>query len=73
MRLHHDDPHHVSDRLRFQDSKGKVGLVERDRLGDRRRDGDPHDIEARCGRAWRAALVCGFNLEIYIQISLDMD
>lgn len=70
MRLRHDDAHHVSDRLRFEDGKGEVGLVERDWLNRGWWEGDPLDVESRRGRAWGAALVCGFNLEINIEIEL---
>lgn len=72
MCLCHDDAHHVSDRLRFHDGEGEVGLVKRDWLGRGRRVGDPLDVEPRCGRARRAALVCGFNLEISTQINILM-
>ena len=66
MRLRHDDAHHVSDRLRFHDGKGEVGLIKDDWLGRGRRAGDPLNVESRRRRAGRAALVCGFNLEINI-------
>lgn len=70
MCLRHDDAHHVSDRLRFHDGKGEVGLVKRDWLGRGQRAGDPLNVKSRCGRARRAALVCSFNLEVNIEIKL---
>lgn len=70
MCLCHDDAHHVSDRLRFENGKGEVGLVERDWLSRGWWEGDPLDVEPRRGRAWGAALVCGFDLEINIEIKL---
>lgn len=64
VRLRHDDAHHVGDGLRFHDGEGEVGLVERDGLGGGRRGGDPLDVQSGRGGARRAALVCGFNLEV---------
>lgn len=68
MGLRHDDAHHVSDRLRFHDSKGEEGLIKRDWLSRGLWPGDPLYVKSRCRRVGRGALVCSFNLEIKLNI-----
>lgn len=70
--LRHDDAHHVSDGLRLHHGEGEVGLVERDWLGRRRRAGDPLHVQPGRGRARRAALVRGSNLEISAEMKALM-
>lgn len=62
LRLHHDDAHHVGDRLRFHDGKREVGFLKRDGVCGGGRDGHPLNVQTSCGGARRAAAVCGFNL-----------